>query len=612
MAYEPQNWWSGLIPVGLLWIVATATSAGPVEADLTQRGTAALGVALLDKPALAVAGRDVSIAGAAFTDKGANDAIDAVLGVNGVRLVNDAGITPLAEAKPYAWSAAKDGKKISLSGSTPDPAARASLLAAAKAAGGDPVADAMTYGRGAAAANTALAGAFALSELAQFSSGSASISDGALTLSGKAADSAAYEKAMAILSKLPDGLKLAKADISPPVASPYVFHAASDGVALTLSGAAPSAAVRDAIAAQAKTLFPSAKIVNALSVASGAPAGDFAAAAAFGLAEIATLDKGALELIDAKLSISGAAKAPGAVEAFAAAAAKLPAGFTLAKADITPMPAHPYVFAAERNAEAIHLTGSAPDLAAKIALEKAAAAVAPSAKIVDDLVIASGAPAGVDFTAAASFAIGQLKSLVSGVASLNDAALSVTGQAASAANGAAIKSGLAALPAGLKLALDDVKTPAPPPPPPPPPPSPMPTPAAEAAAPGQTAEPIKAEDCQSQLASLMSGPHIEFESGKAKISAASADVLKTFASVATRCQVGEIEISGHTDSEGPDGVNIALSRARAEAVTVELVSRGVPADRLKAVGYGSAKPVASNDTEEGRAKNRRIEFNVTR
>jgi outer membrane protein OmpA-like peptidoglycan-associated protein len=71
-----------------------------------------------------------------------------------------------------------------------------------------------------------------------------------------------------------------------------------------------------------------------------------------------------------------------------------------------------------------------------------------------------------------------------------------------------------------------------------------------------------------------------------------------------------VEVAGHTDSVGSDAYNQQLSQRRAKSVVDYFVAQGVPADRLKAVGYGKKKPIASNATDEGRAQNRRVELQI--
>jgi len=74
-------------------------------------------------------------------------------------------------------------------------------------------------------------------------------------------------------------------------------------------------------------------------------------------------------------------------------------------------------------------------------------------------------------------------------------------------------------------------------------------------------------------------------------------------------QIG-IEISGHTDDVGTDQVNLELSKKRAQSVMDYLQKSGIEASRLTSKGYGETKPVAKNDSEENRQKNRRIEWRV--
>ncbi len=72
-----------------------------------------------------------------------------------------------------------------------------------------------------------------------------------------------------------------------------------------------------------------------------------------------------------------------------------------------------------------------------------------------------------------------------------------------------------------------------------------------------------------------------------------------------------VDVMGHTDSTGSDSYNLDLSNRRASAVKNYLAMRGVSSARIESVGYGEAYPVASNDTPEGRARNRRVEIKIT-
>ena len=72
-------------------------------------------------------------------------------------------------------------------------------------------------------------------------------------------------------------------------------------------------------------------------------------------------------------------------------------------------------------------------------------------------------------------------------------------------------------------------------------------------------------------------------------------------------QACRFEVNGYTDSTGPDDFNQTLSEKRAEAVKAYIVSKGGSGDRVTAEGHGESNPVADNDTEKGRAENRRAE-----
>ena len=104
---------------------------------------------------------------------------------------------------------------------------------------------------------------------------------------------------------------------------------------------------------------------------------------------------------------------------------------------------------------------------------------------------------------------------------------------------------------------------------------------------------------------------IYFDSNKATLTNESLWQLSNVASILKRFPKAKIKIGGYTDSSGNPLSNLRLSKERAQAAMTSLVSLGVPADRLTSAGYGAIDNIASNDTEEGRALNRRVSLQVT-
>ncbi len=120
------------------------------------------------------------------------------------------------------------------------------------------------------------------------------------------------------------------------------------------------------------------------------------------------------------------------------------------------------------------------------------------------------------------------------------------------------------------------------------------------------------EECERRLSAAQQGGKITFEPGSATIAAASQDIMNRIADILTECQELRLEIQGHTDSQGREEMNLNLSQARAQSVLNELRARRVLTSTYVAVGYGETRPIAPNDTEEGREANRRIEFRLIR
>ena len=122
----------------------------------------------------------------------------------------------------------------------------------------------------------------------------------------------------------------------------------------------------------------------------------------------------------------------------------------------------------------------------------------------------------------------------------------------------------------------------------------------------------EAIDCQQRMRNVANAGVILFEYAKADLSAESFTTLDRLAQVAKSCPQVGLDVEGHTDSVGGRTANRSLSLRRANAVIDYLVSAGVPRPRLRPVGYGEDKPVAPNNSSSNRAKNRRIEFSVSR
>ena len=122
---------------------------------------------------------------------------------------------------------------------------------------------------------------------------------------------------------------------------------------------------------------------------------------------------------------------------------------------------------------------------------------------------------------------------------------------------------------------------------------------------------IKPSECLARIIALTDENKITFESSSTKLDAQSLDTIAKIAEILTLCPSAEIEISGHTDSQGREAMNLRLSEARAEEVLLALRRERARVKSLVAVGYGEIQPIADNSTEEGREANRRIEFRLT-
>jgi outer membrane protein OmpA-like peptidoglycan-associated protein len=105
--------------------------------------------------------------------------------------------------------------------------------------------------------------------------------------------------------------------------------------------------------------------------------------------------------------------------------------------------------------------------------------------------------------------------------------------------------------------------------------------------------------------------NIFFDLDKSELKEQSIPELQELAAFLEKNPKVKVEISGHTDNQGEDAYNLELSQRRADAVKEYLTTKaGIEQKRIQTKGYGATNPIAPNETEEGRAKNRRTEFKI--
>jgi OmpA-OmpF porin, OOP family len=366
-----------------------------------------------------------------------------------------------------------------------------------------------------------------------------------------------------------------------PEANPFVWSAERDVVRVTLAGSAPLPASKGTLLEAARGGLGGVEVADQMNLSRGAPP-RFDNVALLLLDQIGKLKEGKVTISDTKISLSGMARDLGGREAIAAALKNLPEGFSIATNEIK---APPYIFEAYKDPVAVTLTlsGYVPDNNVHAAIAAAAGRKFFSEKVVDNLKASIGAPSG--FISAVVPALGALSRLSTGTLVVSDRQVKLSGDAFYDAAAAQIRAGLDKdFPQGWQVKGDISVKPA--------------------------AAPVDATVCQQLFSDLLAKGKIRFESGRATIDPDSAGLLDRLIETAMRCPTTNIEIAGHTDGDGEDAFNQALSEKRAQSVADYLVKAGLPANRFTATGYGSTQPVAGNDTDEGKAQNRRIEFVV--
>lgn len=515
-------------------------------------------------------------------------------------------------AANYTWSVTKSaGGDIALSGQAPDSDSKSTLLAAS----GQNTTESMVYASGEPGGFVASAGTAI--DLLQWLSEGKVVYDGlGWTISGtanSAIDKSAIEADFVTRRLAASGWSMAVAQPAAVIAavSPYQWSAtrAADGV--TLIGNVPTKSLKDYLAVHAGK-----GVVDSTQLGLGAPA-DFVASATASLDAVLALDEGEVSFDGAKWSLVGRAASETQRESLLATLAAAidtsawtvdiaaPAPVAVAQAEPVaqpepapqpaetpaPVPVNPdYAFSARRSDDAsVVMSGQLPSDPAM----RYFAAI--SSGDIAAITIAEGAPD--TFLPRAEAGLRALLNLSAGEL---DFAAGVWTLRGTAANAAARDLALAALGADAADWRTQIDLP-------PPPPEPAIATAPVAIAPAAA---VDIAACSAPVAEFSARNAILFQSGAALIAAESEAAIDELAIDLAACPDAIVHIEGHTDADGDESLNMALSVARAEAVVNALVARGVTAARLYAVGYGETAPIADNETAQGKRLNRRIVVTV--
>lgn len=426
--WGPSGWWLGCPALLVLWGLSARTFAPRIEADLRTRLLAERANLGGDGPLasqVAVAGRDVAIT----ADPGlAPDVLARVAALArrlpGTRRVATATATPVP-LDPYSFSLRRGRSALTLEGGVPSAAARVALLReVASRAPGVALDDRLGPATGAPAGFDAVA-ADLVGLALELETAEASLTGPIVTFRGVARDQAGYARAREMLAHLPPGFWTGDVAVAPPLVHPWSWSASRRGDQLVLDGFVPSETERGALVAAARGKVR--EVRDGMQTARGWPDHvDFRAAAQAGLDALARLQDGRAELRDGRATLRGRSAARDLLESTASAfRAALPAELGRPEVALAASPADPYVFAAERKAGRVTLSGYMPQDPERAALRDLAARRFPGEAIVDDVHLADGAPP--DVAAAAGLALGQLAQMAEGRVAISGRAYALSG-----------------------------------------------------------------------------------------------------------------------------------------------------------------------------------------
>lgn len=484
---------------------------------------------------------------------------------------------------PYSWSLVFDGSRAEVSGHVPSASIARDIDTRIRHAVGElPVDNRVTLASGAPEGFAPFID-YALGVVARLGSGRIVLAGNQLEVSGRARSPEDYAALQAAATDpLPVGLVLLASEIQPSMAEAYVLEVVRGPDGVTLIGFMPSEVARAEVHAEAVRLFGAGQTDDQLQIADGAPRMDWIGAAKFAIGQAAGLSGGSARISDNSYTITGAATSSAAYEELVAALTRtLPASLVLNTSLVRAPVASPFRFVASVGPEAVTLSGVTPSLEVRSALASAAELRFAPLPVVVEALLAEGAPVG--FPEAVVAGLQAISRLDAGRLEIVDGAVSVSGVAPYDGAAARIEEQLrSSLPPGYRIAT------------------------------AITIKPVEsrvtAAVCQELLNAELGAGAVKFTESSVAIAPESEGRLDRLVAILGRCPDSRVEVGGYTDSQGTTERNRNLSQVRANSVREYLVAAGVADDRLTAVGYGEVNPIASNETEEGKAQNRRIEF----
>lgn len=370
---------------------------------------------------------------------------------------------------------------------------------------------------------------------------------------------------------------------SPPAARiPYVFSASLRENMLALEGRLPDESLRKRAIEAAAVAAAGGAVSDNVKVENGAPAGDYATAVSVALDALKSLSRGRVVLTDGGLVIEGKGRANVRADQLAAELkGRLPSGFDLASVEVAPGPVSPYVFEAVRKGGALTLSGFVPDAATRKRLVDDARRRFFDASVEDHLDVAEGAPD--KFAVAAEAALAALSRLGDGKLSISDDQFTLEGAVRHEGARAGVAAALAdRLPTSVKSELRLTGAPA--------------------------QSQLDATGCRAALADLSKTP-VVFDAGD-YVAEESAGLVDALTATILRCRGVAVEVAGYMDDQGVAELNRDRSKRRAQSLVDRFVKAGADSFYVWAMGYGAERPLAPNDSDENRARNRRVEFNV--